>query len=632
MQYKKDSFTMTNMKNLLGGKGLGLNEMSNLGLSVPPGFTITTEVCAEFHKRGERLPTQVWRDVLENLEKLENTMGRRLGDPSAPLLVSIRSGAAISMPGMMDTVLNLGMNDEVVEGVAKSFGNERFAYDSYRRFLNMFGDVVLGIDHHEFEKEIRALKQKVGVQDDSLLSVDDLKALCNSYKDVYKRNNKKFPTDPLEQLYYAITAVFNSWQSERAIKYREAENIIGLLGTAVNVQAMVFGNMGSTSGSGVVFTRDPNNGEERLYGEFLTNAQGEDVVAGIRTPVDIDSMKENIPSAYKELVKNIKILEYNYNDMQDIEFTVQEGKLWMLQTRNGKRSGQAAIKIAINLVLEGLATIDQAIMSVKPDHLKQLLHPQFSETSSKSYKSSVIGSGLASSPGAAVGRIVLTPEAAERAKAAGDDVILVREDTSPEDVAGMAAANGILTSTGGMTSHASVVARGWGKPCICGCSDLEIDMNNKIITLNRNGIRTVLKEGDWISINGDSGEVINGKLALSPPSLGDSGKDLTIFMAWVDARRKLRVLANADTPSDALEARKNGAQGIGLCRTEHMFFADDRINVVRRMILSKDPERRQKALDELLVFQRDDFEGILEAMDGLPVTVRLLDPPLHEVY
>jgi len=629
-QYKKDSFTMSNMKGLLGGKGLGLNEMSNMGLSVPPGFTITTEVCAEFHKFNERLPAQVWNDVLDNLEKLETKMNRKLGDPKAPLLVSIRSGAAISMPGMMDTVLNLGMNDEVVEGVAQSFGNARFAYDSYRRFLHMFGDVVLGIDHHEFEKEIRALKQKVGVEDDSLLTTDDLKALCNSYKDVYKRNKKVFPSDPLEQMYYAIAAVFNSWQSDRAVKYREAENIIGLMGTAVNVQAMVFGNMGSTSGSGVVFTRDPNSGAENLYGEFLENAQGEDVVAGIRTPQDIESMKANIPSAYKELVKNIKILEYSYHDMQDIEFTVQEGKLWMLQTRNGKRSGQAAIKIAVNLVLEGLATIDQAIMTVKPEHLNQLLHPQFSETASKTYKSAVIGTGLAASPGAAVGKIVLTPEAAEMAKAAGENVILVREDTSPEDVAGMAAADGILTSTGGFTSHASVVARGWGKPCICGCSDLQIDHKNKLITIAKGNVRTVLKEGDWISINGDTGEVINGKVPLSPPSLTGGTKDLSIFMAWVDARRKLRVLANADTPEDAREARNNGAQGIGLCRTEHMFFAEDRINVVRRMILSKDPERRQKALDELLVFQREDFEGILEAMDGLPVTIRLLDPPLHE--
>lgn len=617
------------MKSLLGGKGANLYDMAMLGLSVPPGFTVTTEVCDAFHKLDKNLPDGVWSAVMENLGKLETQIGRTLGDTANPLLVSVRSGAAISMPGMMDTILNLGLNDETVEGLARSFQNERFAYDSYRRFIDMYGSVVMGIPHEDFEEELHSLKHRTGATVDSQLTAVDLKALCRAYKEVYTRHGKVFPSDPYEQLYSAMSSVFDSWHSDRAVKYREAEGITGLLGTAVSVQAMVFGNMGTTSGTGVCFTRNPNTGESEIYGEYLENAQGEDVVAGIRTPLDIDTFQEAQPLAYNQLVKNIKVLEYHYNDMQDIEFTVENGKLYMLQTRSGKRTGAAAVKIAITLVLEGLATIDQAIMTVKPDHLKQLLHPQFSDTTSDQYSSSVSARGLAASPGAAVGRVVLTPEEAEAAKAAGDKAILVREDTSPEDVAGMWAAEGILTAKGGFTSHASVVARGWGKPCVCGCPSLQIDMESRTIVLGAGTPNPkIVHAGDWISINGETGEVMVGKQALAPPSFKEN-KEMVVLMAWVDARRKMRVLANADTPEDAREARRNGAQGVGLTRTEHMFFAEDRINVVRRMILGKG-ERRAQALKELLVFQRSDFEGILEAMDGLPVTVRLLDPPLHE--
>ena len=602
-------------------------------------------------------------------------MKKRLGSTTNPLLVSVRSGAAISMPGMMDTVrfylsglewpgpflhtiverllnlveessqltplhhpppphplveqvLNLGVNDDTVVGLARAFNDERFAYDSYRRLLQMFGTVVLEIPHHAFEKEMSAIKTKAGVTLDTELTAEHLKDLVRVFKRVYTDFGKEFPSDPYVQLYLAINAVFNSWLSDRAIKYREAEGITGLLGTAVSVQAMVFGNAdATTSGTGVCFTRNPNTGEAVLYGEYLEAAQGEDVVAGIRTPLDINSMKIASPLAYKQLMRNIKILERHYGDMQDIEFTVEKNKLYMLQTRSGKRTGAAAIKIAIDLVLDGLATIDQAIMTVRPDHLKQLLHPQFVDTTDKSYTSTVVAKGLAASPGAAVGKVVLSPEAAEVARASGVPSILVRDDTSPEDVAGMWAAEGILTATGGFTSHASVVARGWGKPCVCGCGDLSIDEEAKTITFGGKHATTV-REGDWISINGETGEVLTGKQALAPPSFKDN-RQLIIFMAWVDARRKMRVLANADTPEDAAEARRNGAEGIGLCRTEHMFFSEDRISHVRQMILG-DKERRAAALDQLLVFQRKDFEGILEAMDGLPVTIRLLDPPLHE--
>eukprot|EP00595_Chromulina_sp_UTEXLB2642_P000319 CAMPEP_0196761690 /NCGR_PEP_ID=MMETSP1095-20130614/996_1 /TAXON_ID=96789 ORGANISM="Chromulina nebulosa, Strain UTEXLB2642" /NCGR_SAMPLE_ID=MMETSP1095 /ASSEMBLY_ACC=CAM_ASM_000446 /LENGTH=933 /DNA_ID=CAMNT_0042111571 /DNA_START=182 /DNA_END=2983 /DNA_ORIENTATION=- len=617
------------LKFLLGGKGYNLVGMSNLGLSVPPGFVISTEVCNVYLNAGSRIPEKVWKEILFGLKQLENDTGRKLGDPHRPLLVSVRSGAAISMPGMMDTVLNLGLNDVTVEGLSSNFG-EKVAWDSYRRFLNMFGDVVLGIPHHAFEERLTSLKNAANVKLDKDLSVDQLKQVVKAYKDVYLNYNKVFPSDPIEQLYQSILAVFNSWNNPRVIKYCEAEGITGLLGTAVNVQAMCFGNMGETSGTGVCFTRNPNTGDKELYGEYLVNAQGEDVVAGIRTPEPISKLKSAMPLVYSELLRNINILERHYNDMQDIEFTVQEGELFMLQTRSGKRTGQAAVNIAVDMVHEGLCTIDQAIMSIKPEHLKQLLHPQFSSTDSAEYVNSIVSKGLPASPGAAVGKIVFTPEDAEKSNAEGEKCILVREDTSPEDVGGMWAADGILTATGGYTSHASVVARGWGKPCVCGCSSLAINLESKQLTITTGkNEKITLNEGDWMSINGETGDVMIGKKTLRPPTFQDSTV-LQELMSWVDNRKRLRVLANADTPEDAYEARINGAQGIGLTRTEHMFFAEDRINVVRKMILTTDPVKRQQALNELLVFQRKDFEGILEAMDGLPVTVRLLDPPLHE--
>jgi pyruvate,orthophosphate dikinase len=475
------------------------------------------------------------------------------------------------------------------------------------------------------------VKEAAGVKDDSDLSVDQLKTVVEKYKSVYRKHGKEFATDPYAQLHAAIFAVFNSWKSDRAIKYREAEGITGLLGTAVNVQAMVFGNMGPTSGTGVCFSRNPNTGEKHLYGEYLINAQGEDVVAGIRTPSAISTLKDTLPKAYDELVKNVNILEKHFHDMQDIEFTIQEGRLFMLQTRSGKRVGPASVKIAVDMVDEGLATGNQALMMVKPEHLNQLLHPQFQNTKSKEYKENVLAKGLPASPGAAVGKIVFSPEDAEALHAKGERCILVRDETSPEDVGGMWASAGVLTARGGMTSHAAVVARGWGKPCVCGCDDLKIDYDSRSVTFfpKSTGTPLTLKEGDWLSLNGDTGEVIKGKQSLSPPSISSS-KDTVRLMQWVDMKRTIKVLANADTPADAAEARKNGAEGVGLTRTEHMFFSDERIRVVRRMILSKDKFHRQKALEELLPYQRSDFEGILEAMDGLPVTVRLLDPPLHE--
>jgi pyruvate,orthophosphate dikinase len=544
-------------------------------------------------------------------------------------LVSVRSGAAISMPGMMDTVLNLGINDDTVRGLALKFG-DRFAMDSYRRFLHMFGTVVMDIPHHDFEEVIKEQKEKLGLKTDNELSAEDLAAIVELYKVVYIKQGKEFPTDPYAQLAASLFAVFNSWNSDRANKYRDAEGITGLLGTAVNIQAMCFGNMGATSGTGVCFTRDPNTGEHMLYGEYLINAQGEDVVAGIRTPNPIETLKDTLPEAYAELVKNVNILEKNNHDMQDIEFTIQEGKLFMLQTRSGKRTGQAAIKIALDFVKAGLATKDQAIKTVNSAHLKQLLHPQFVTTTGTEYTSQVVAKGLPASPGAAVGIVVFTAEAAEAAFAAGDQCVLVRDETSPEDVGGMWASNGVLTARGGMTSHAAVVARGWGKPCVCGCDALDVDMETLTATLRMaDGKLVKVRENDWISLNGDTGEVLVGQQNLRPPSIDATG-DVSEFMQWVDDRRTIKVLANADTPADAMEARKNGAEGIGLTRTEHMFFSEDRIRLVRRMILAKDPENRKQALKELGTFQKRDFEGILKAMDGLPVTVRLLDPPLHE--
>jgi len=610
------------MKTLLGGKGANLAEMCKIGLSVPPGMTITTEVCAEFHEVGGKLPDGVWEEVLEGLKEVEDEMGSKLGDSENPLLLSVRSGAAISMPGMMDTVLNLGLNDASVEGLAKKTGNERFAWDSYRRFIDMFGVVVLGIEHHHFSHELDALKASKGVSEDTELTVDDLKTLVSTYKGVYEKEGLVFPEDPMDQLRNAIYAVFDSWNSERANVYRAVQNIVGLKGTAVNVQAMAFGNMGDTSGTGVCFTRDPNTGAKYLYGEYLINAQGEDVVAGIRTPSPIEDLKNKLPEAYDELIRNCDILEQHYKDMQDIEFTIQDNKLYMLQCRSGKRTGAASLKIAMDLVAEGAIDIPKAVTMVEPGHLDQLLHPNF--VNEEAYKSDVIAEGLPASPGAAVGQIVFSSEDAKEVKASGGKAILVRVETSPEDVGGMDAAEGVLTARGGMTSHAAVVARGWGKTCICGCGELNIDEENGTLTVK--GV--TLKQGDWVSLNGTTGEVILGKHAVAPPEL--SG-DLAKFMGWVDQYRQMKVLTNADTPEDAATARKNGAEGIGLVRTEHMFFgAGARLKAVRRMIVAQDEETRRAALADILPFQRSDFEGIFEAMTGLPVTIRLLDPPLHE--
>ncbi|CAO2817809.1 unnamed protein product [Amaranthus hypochondriacus] len=610
------------MKSLLGGKGANLAEMSSIGLSVPPGLTISTEACQEYQENGKKLPESLWEEILEGLRVIENDMGAALGDSSKPLLLSVRSGAAISMPGMMDTVLNLGLNDEVVTALAAKSG-ERFAYDSFRRFLDMFGGVVMGIPHSAFEEKLEKLKEEKGVKLDTELTASDLKELAEQYKNVYlETKGEPFPSSPLKQLQLAIEAVFESWDSPRANKYRSINQISGLKGTAVNIQSMVFGNMGNTSGTGVLFTRNPSTGEKKLYGEFLINAQGEDVVAGIRTPEDLGTMERCMPEAYKELVENCEILEQHYKDMQDIEFTVQENRLWMLQCRSGKRTGKGAVKIAVDLVNEGIVDTNTAVKMVEPQHLDQLLHPQFEDPSA--YKDKVIATGLPASPGAAVGQIVFSAEDAEAWHAQGKSVILVRTETSPEDVGGMHVAAGILTARGGITSHAAVVARGWGKCCVSGCSEIQVNDAKKVVTIGNN----VLAEGDWLSLNGTTGEVILGKEPLAPPAL--SG-DLEVFMSWADNLRRLKVMANADTPEDALTARNNGAEGIGLCRTEHMFFAsDDRIKTVRKMIMAVTPEQRKAALDQLLPYQRSDFEGIFRAMDGLPVTIRLLDPPLHE--
>ncbi|CAL9163459.1 unnamed protein product [Musa hybrid cultivar] len=611
-----------NMKALLGGKGANLAEMASIGLSVPPGLTVSTEACHEYQEGGHELPAGLWEDMLESLSTVEEDMGSRLGDPYKPLLLSVRSGAAVSMPGMMDTVLNLGLNDEVVAGLAVKSG-ERFAYDSYRRFLDMFGNVVMGIPHSLFEEQLEALKTAKGVKDDTDLTAADLKELVAQYKNVYiEAKGEQFPTDPSRQLYLAVIAVFDSWNSPRAKKYRSINRIKGLRGTAVNVQCMVFGNMGDSSGTGVLFTRNPSSGEKKLYGEFLVNAQGEDVVAGIRTPRDLGAMQECMPEPYSELAENCEILERHYNEMMDIEFTVQENRLWMLQCRTGKRTGQGAVKIAVDMVKEGLVDTRSAIKMVEPCHLEQLLHPQFEDPAA--YKDKVIATGLPASPGAAVGQIVFTADDAEAWHAQGKAVILVRTETSPEDVGGMHAAEGILTARGGMTSHAAVVARGWGKCCVSGCSDIHVNDAAKVVVAGDK----MIHEGDWLSLNGSTGEVILGRQPLAPPA--PSG-DLGTFMSWVDEIRQLKVMANADTPDDALAAINNGAQGIGLCRTEHMFFSsDERIKAVREMIMAANSEQRQRALDLLLPYQKSDFEGIFHAMDGLPVTIRLLDPPLHE--
>ncbi|HWP46344.1 MAG TPA: pyruvate, phosphate dikinase [Candidatus Limnocylindrales bacterium] len=608
------------MRNLLGGKGAGLAEMTNLGIPVPPGFTISTEACNEFYKNQKRYPEGMWDEVEENLSRLENLMGAKLGDPDNPLLVSVRSGARASMPGMMDTILNLGLNDQTVQGLIKRTGNERFAYDSYRRFITMFSNVVLGIDRDEFEKLLEEKKKEVGVKLDTELTAEDLKDLVKKYKALVKRKTgKDFPQDPKEQLRMAIGAVFNSWNNKRAIEYRRIYGIPEEWGTAANVQAMVFGNMGENSGTGVAFTRDPSTGEKVFYGDYLPNAQGEDVVAGIRTPQKITTLKDSHPEIYRQLEEVYQKLESHYRDMQDIEFTVQDGKLYMLQTRTGKRTALAAVKIAVDMVQEGLISKEEAIMRVEPDQLDQLLHPIFDPKA----KVKPIAKGLPASPGAAVGKVVFSADRAKEWADKGEKVILVRPETSPEDIVGMYAAQGILTSRGGVTSHAAVVGRGMGKCCVVGCGAITIDEEAGQFMVD--GI--VVKEGDYISLNGNTGEVILGQVPLIQASLTGEFKT---FMDWVDEIRTLGVRANADTPEDARIARNFGAEGIGLARTEHMFFGEDRIPWVRKMIMAEDDKTRKKSLEKLLPMQREDFIGIFKAMDGLPVTIRLLDPPLHE--
>ncbi|NLM93938.1 MAG: pyruvate, phosphate dikinase [Firmicutes bacterium] len=608
------------MRNLLGGKGANLAEMTNLGIPVPPGFTISTEACIEYYENDRQWPEGLEGEVKANLARLEEVMGAKFGDPENPLLLSVRSGARVSMPGMMDTVLNLGINDRTVQGLIAKSGNERFAYDSYRRFVQMYGDVVLGVDHDLFEALIQETKDRKGVQLDMDLDADDWKELVAKFKALVKeKTGKDFPEDPIEQLYGSINAVFASWNNPRAVKYREIHEIPGDWGTAVNVQTMVFGNMGDNSGTGVAFTRDPATGENVFYGEFLMNAQGEDVVAGIRTPEPIAELKRLKPKIYEELEAIYKKLENHYRDMQDIEFTIQEDVLYMLQTRAGKRTATAAVKIAVDMVDEGLIDKETALLRVDAVQLDQLLHPMLDPNA----KYDVLAKGLPASPGAAVGRVVFNANDAEEWNSRGEKVILVRTETSPEDIGGMNVAQGILTSRGGMTSHAAVVARGMGKCCVAGAGDIQVIEAEKCF---RVGDVTV-KEGDWITLNGTKGEVIVGKMELVEPKLaGEFGR----LMEWADGVRKLRIRTNADTPHDAKVARDFGAEGIGLCRTEHMFFAEDRINIVRQMILADDAEGRRKALAKLLPIQKGDFKGIFREMDGLPVTIRLLDPPLHE--
>ncbi|MCO4053382.1 MAG: pyruvate, phosphate dikinase [Bosea sp.] len=622
----------SSMKNLLGGKGANLAEMCNLGLPVPPGFTVPTDVCVYYYDNGQSYPPELKGQVEAALAEVGRIAGKAFGDPANPLLVSVRSGARASMPGMMDTVLNLGLNDVTVEALARAAGDERFAYDSYRRFITMYSDVVLGCDHHHFEETLEDYKDRKGVQLDTDLKAEDWKVLVGRYKQIVKKElGRDFPQDPHEQLWGAMGAVFGSWMNARAIKYRELNNIPAAWGTAVNVQSMVFGNMGDTSATGVAFTRNPSTGESELYGEFLINAQGEDVVAGIRTPQDITerarklagsdkpSMELAMPEAYAELVRIYGILEKHYRDMQDMEFTVENGKLWMLQTRSGKRTAKAALRIAVELANEGLVTREEAILRVEPGSLDQLLHPTIDPRAERR----IIATGLPASPGAATGEVVFTSNEAETLKKAGRKVILVRVETSPEDIHGMHAAEGILTTRGGMTSHAAVVARGMGKPCVSGAGTIRVDYARKTFTV---GSHTI-KAGDFITIDGGTGQVMLGEIRMQQPELAG---EFATLMVWADKVRRLKVRANAETPLDARTAREFGAEGIGLCRTEHMFFEGDRIVAVREMILADDEAGRRKALAKLLPMQRADFIELFKIMQGLPVTIRLLDPPLHE--
>lgn len=619
------------MKNLLGGKGANLAEMSRVGVPVPPGFTITTEVCTYYYENNHTYPADLKDQVLAALANIETKMGKKFGDPKNPLLFSVRSGARVSMPGMMDTVLNLGLNDATVVGLAEKSGNEKFAYDSYRRFIQMYGDVVMGVHSSKFEAVLDRVREENDYKFDNQMTVEQLKEVINEFKDICAKDGHPLPQDPYEQLWGGIGAVFGSWMVDRAIYYRKLNHIPADWGTAVNVQTMVFGNYGETSATGVCFSRDPATGENYFYGEYLKNAQGEDVVAGIRTPqpmtklvkerrkTDLPCMEEEFPEVYKELADIRSKLEAHYKDMQDMEFTIQDGKLWMLQTRNGKRTGTAALRIAVEMVHEGLIDKKTAIMRVDAAQLDQLLHPMFD----KNEKKDVLTSGLPASPGAAVGQVVFSAEDAEKAAEEGKKVVLVRIETSPEDIAGMHVSQGILTARGGMTSHAAVVARGMGKPCVSGVADLRIDYEGKFLKVGD----TVIKEGEMISIDGTTGQVMKGALKLVLPEMTGSFGE---FMGWVDEIRTLGVCTNAETPLDAKTARDFGAEGIGLCRTEHMFFDPARINHMRQMILAHTEEDRRKALDKLLPYQRQDFIDLFTIMEGLPVTIRFLDPPLHE--
>lgn len=610
------------MRNLLGGKGVNLAEMVRMGIPVPAGFTITTEVCTAYYDNDKAWPTNLEAQVKEAVAKVEEAMGTKFGDAKNPLLLAVRSGARVSMPGMMDTILNLGLNETTVEGLAERSNNPRFAYDSYRRFIQMYGSVVMGVDHDKFEALIEKVKKAKGVTLDTELDAEDWKQLVEKYTALVKEvTGKNFPTDPWEQLTGSINAVFESWNTPRAIRYRRINNIPGEWGTAVNVQAMVFGNLGENSGTGVAFTRDPSTGKNEFYGEYLIDAQGEDVVAGIRTPEPISTLKDLMPEVYAELESIYKKLELHYRDMQDVEFTIQDRKLYMLQTRSGKRTAEAAIRIAVEMVEEGLIDKEKALLSVDPIQLDHLLHPRFDPKSAS--EATVLATGLPASPGAAVGRVVFFADDAEEWVERGEKVILVRTETSPEDIGGMDVAAGILTSRGGMTSHAAVVARGMGKCCVAGVNSIRVNYAERQFVVDG----TTVKEGDWISLDGSEGTVMAGQVATVDPELTGNFNTL---MQWADEYRVMKVRTNADAPHDAEVAKGFGAEGIGLCRTEHMFFAEDRIGAVREMILANNEESRRKALVKLQPIQRDDFYGIFKSMQDLPVTIRLLDPPLHE--
>ena len=612
------------MRNLLGGKGANLAEMTNIGLPVPQGFTVTTEACTSYYDNGRKLSEEIMNQIDEKIHELEKITGKTLGDAKNPLLVSVRSGARASMPGMMDTILNLGMNDEVARGFSEVTNNKRFVYDSYRRFIQMFADVVMEFPKSSFERKFDAIKEEKGVELDTELTAEDLEEVVAIYKEEYKKlAGCEFPQDPKEQLMAAVEAVFRSWMNDRAITYRRLNDIPSTWGTAVNVQEMVYGNRGETSGTGVAFTRNPATGEKHLFGEYLMNAQGEDVVAGIRTPQSIDTLKEVMPECYEQFSKICKTLENHYKDMQDMEFTIEDGKLFMLQTRNGKRTATAALKIAVDMVEEGMLTKEEALLKVDPKQLDQLLHPMFDEASLKAAE--CVAEGLAASPGAATGHIAFTAEDVIRMHKDGvEDIILVRLETSPEDIEGMNLAHGVLTLRGGMTSHAAVVARGMGTCCVSGCSGLVIDEEKKTLTLKDGRI---LKEGDYISLDGSTGKVYAEQVKTVEASITGN---FETFMEWADEYRTLEVRTNADTPRDALQAKKFGAEGIGLCRTEHMFFDEERIFNFRKMITASDVESREAALEKILPYQREDFEGLFRAMDDKCVIIRFLDPPLHE--